>query len=140
MKVLLSIKPEYVDKILDGTKRYEFRKNAIKNKNVKVAVIYATMPVGMIVGEFDIDSIIKEVPEKIWSITQKYSGISKRFFEEYYNGREEAVAYVIGDVRRYERPLDPSEVIDNFTPPQSYMYIENDLSKPQGIQLELLHS
>ena len=34
MKVLLSIKPEYVDKIFSGEKRYEYRKSMFKNKNI----------------------------------------------------------------------------------------------------------
>lgn len=32
MKVLLSIKPEYVEKILDGTKKFEFRKGIFKTQ------------------------------------------------------------------------------------------------------------
>ena len=31
MKVLLSIKPEFAEKILNGTKRFEFRKGIFKN-------------------------------------------------------------------------------------------------------------
>ena len=35
MDVLLSIKPKYVDAILKGEKKYEFRKIIFKNKNIK---------------------------------------------------------------------------------------------------------
>ena len=34
MKVLLSIKPEFAEKIFDGTKLYEFRRSIFKNKNI----------------------------------------------------------------------------------------------------------
>ena len=34
MKVLLSIKPEFAEKIFNGTKKYEFRKSIFKNKDV----------------------------------------------------------------------------------------------------------
>ncbi|MDD8572078.1 ASCH domain-containing protein, partial [Escherichia coli] len=50
MKVLLSIKPEYAESILSGKKKYEFRKNIFRNKNVDTIVIYATMPVGKVIG------------------------------------------------------------------------------------------
>ncbi|RAX12581.1 hypothetical protein CKY02_11450 [Photorhabdus bodei] len=40
MKVLLSIKPEYVDRILNGSKKFEFRKVAFKNNQVQSVVIY----------------------------------------------------------------------------------------------------
>lgn len=66
MKVLLSIKPEYVEKILDGTKKFEFRKGIFKNPDVKSVVIYSTMPVGMIVAEFDIADVIEDKPSNVW--------------------------------------------------------------------------
>ena len=31
MKVVLSIKPEFANKIFDGTKKFEFRKSIFKN-------------------------------------------------------------------------------------------------------------
>lgn len=62
MKVLLSIKPEFVKEIFNGNKKFEYRKAIFKNKDVKTIVIYATMPVGKIVGEFDIDYIIEKHP------------------------------------------------------------------------------
>ena len=40
MKVLLSIKPEFADKIFNGTKKYEFRKSIFKNKDVDTVVVY----------------------------------------------------------------------------------------------------
>lgn len=79
MKVLLSIKPEFAEKILNGTKKFEFRKGIFKNNNITTVVIYATMPVGKIVGQFSIDEILKNDPESLWVKTKKYAGISKNF-------------------------------------------------------------
>ena len=39
-KILLSIKPEYAHKILEGTKKYEFRKHLPKKKIEKI-IIYS---------------------------------------------------------------------------------------------------
>ena len=50
MKALLSIKPEYVEKIISGEKEYEYRKRIFKQK-IKSVIIYCTMPVGEIIGE-----------------------------------------------------------------------------------------
>ncbi|MEC8328150.1 MAG: ASCH domain-containing protein [Pseudomonadota bacterium] len=123
MKVLLSIKPEFVDKILEGTKKFEFRKNCFKRDGVKTVVVYSTMPVGKVVGEFDIEDIISEHPELLWNRTKKAAGISKQFFDEYYLGREKGTAIKVGNVVRYERPLCLSELGDNITAPQSYRYL-----------------
>ena len=41
--ILLSIKPEYVEKIFDGTKKYEYRKTKCKEKVGKIN-IYKLIP------------------------------------------------------------------------------------------------
>ncbi|GKW23461.1 hypothetical protein PEC311524_10550 [Pectobacterium carotovorum subsp. carotovorum] len=123
MKVLLSIKPEFVEKILDGSKRFEFRKGMFKNPDVKSVVIYSTMPVGKVVAEFDIDDVIEDKPSKVWNKTKKHAGISKNFFDEYFGSKEKAFAIKIGDLRVYETPLQLSALGENITAPQSYRYL-----------------
>ena len=51
--ILLSIKPEYVAKIFDHTKRYEFRKR-IPQKPIDIIVVYSSEPEQHIVGEFEV--------------------------------------------------------------------------------------
>src|SRR5689334_6963963 len=126
MKVLLSIKPQFAEKIFNGTKRYEYRRKIFKNSNVKSIIVYVTQPIGRILGKFDISGIEMDTPEAIWSKTNKFSGISEEHFQQYFFGRETAFALKIGNVRKYELPLDPKKIFTNFTPPQSYMYILKD--------------
>lgn len=45
MKVLLSINPEYVEKIFSGIKKYEYRRSIFKNEAVDTIVIYSTSPI-----------------------------------------------------------------------------------------------
>lgn len=123
MEVLLSIKPEFVEQIALGSKLYEYRKRIFK-KQVDKVVIYASKPVGKIVGEFTIEDIIHEEPDVLWKLTKEYSGISKEFFNEYFENREEAFAIKIKNFYEYEEPIDPRIKFDNFTAPQSYMYID----------------
>ncbi|WP_431293479.1 ASCH domain-containing protein [Pedobacter sp. P26] len=80
MRVLLSIKPEYAYKIFEGTKKFEFRKIRFKNPNIKTVVVYASSPVQKVIGEFEIEDILSFDPDRIWRITEKYSGISEAFF------------------------------------------------------------
>lgn len=123
MKVLLSIKPEFAEKILDGTKRFEFRKGIFKNQEISIVVIYATMPLGKVVGQFQIESILSGEPESLWKQTKKYAGISKQFFDSYYSGRDKAYAIKIGEVERYQEPIPISDLGCNIKPPQSYLYL-----------------
>lgn len=126
MKVLLSIKPEYAEKILQGVKRYEFRKSIFKNRDVRTVVIYATMPVGKVVGEFDLEEVLSDSPSAIWSETREYSGISRSFFNSYFKGRETAHAIKVGVVRRYDTPLALNRFVPNGSAPQSYRYLKED--------------
>ena len=84
MKVLLSIKPEFVEKIMNGTKKFEFRKTLFKRRDVSTVVIYASFPVKQVVGEFAIKRIISEDVDSLWNITSESAGITKRYYNEYF--------------------------------------------------------
>lgn len=122
MKILLSIRPEFVEKIFNGTKRYEYRKIRFKRAPIQTVVVYCTHPVAQIVGEFDIEEILYEHPEHLWEATQDASGIDVSYFHDYFEGREHAVALKIGSTRRYETPINPKEAYDGFVAPQSFCY------------------
>lgn len=48
-------------------------------KNVKTIVIYSTMSVGKVVGEFEIREIFSATPLEIWGITKELSGVNEGF-------------------------------------------------------------
>lgn len=123
MKVLFSIKPEYADKILSGEKKFEFRKSIFKNPGVTTVVIYATKPLGKVVGEFDIERILASCPESLWIKTEKHSGITRDFFNEYFKNRDLAFAIKVKSARRYKNPLDLIDVLPTNTAPQSFCYL-----------------
>lgn len=123
MRVLLSIKPEYAEKIFDGTKKYEFRRSVFKNKDVKTVVVYASSPVQRVIGEFEIDKIINEDLQKLWDKTKEFSGISEDFFFEYFLNKEKGFAIKIKQTKRYVESLSIKDDF-NATPPQSFMYLK----------------
>lgn len=122
MKILLSIKPEYAEKIFSGEKKYEYRKAGFKNKAIKTVRVYATMPVGKIIGEFTIKQIHKDLPARIWGKTKERSGIDKAFFDRYYSGKKYAIAIEINNPILYKKPIDPKDEDENFTAPQFFRY------------------
>lgn len=124
MKVLMSIKPEFVEEIIKGTKKYEYRKSLFKNPDVSEIVVYATQPFGKIVGEFEIEDILEDNPANIWSNTKKYSGISKSFFYQYFKDRKKGYAIKIKEFHAYDIPIDISEYDSTIKQaPQSFRYI-----------------
>lgn len=122
MKVLLSIKPEFVKKIFFKSKKYEFRKVLFK-KDVESVVVYSTMPVGRIVGEFTIADVLSGKPEEIWEQTKDYSGITYQYYSEYFMNRKLAHAIEIGHLIKYEVEINPFIKFPNFVAPQSFRYI-----------------
>jgi len=122
MKVLLSIKPEFANKIFDGTKKFEFRKVIFKNPNVKTVIVYASSPIQQVIGEFEIDYIFSHSPSALWKLTEKYSGISKDFFFEYFANRAIAHAIKIKTITKYTKPLCIKDDF-NVSPPQSFVYL-----------------
>ena len=50
----------------------------------------------------------------------------KDLFFEYFRDRKDAYAIKIKNLTLYPRQIDPKAVIENFTAPQSYMYLDDD--------------
>lgn len=123
MKVLLSIKPEFANKIFDGSKKFEFRKSVFKNPSVDTVVVYASSPVQKVIGEFKVSEIITDDVEHLWQKTSQYSGISKMFYDEYFSQKREANAIAVGRMTKYPEPLLLSDFGIKY-PPQSFMYIQ----------------
>ncbi len=122
-KVLMPIKPEYAKQILNGTKTYEYRKNEFKRSNVDTIVIYVTSPIMKVLGEVELLDIWIDSPINIWMETSKKGGINKKSFDLYFKGKNKAVAYVLGKVRRYNEEKSLKDFNINYYP-QSYVYLD----------------
>jgi predicted transcriptional regulator len=128
MDVLLSIKPKFAEAIIDGRKRYEFRKIKFANKDINRVCIYATSPVKKIIGVFKISNIIEDRPHALWDRLKDHAGISEEEFFNYFSNSEKGFALEIKDVEKFENPIDPNALIPNFVPPQSFYYIKDTIN------------
>ena len=86
-------------------------------------IIYSTNPVKLIVGEAKIETVLEDDLDIIWSETKNKSGIDKQFFDEYYNGKNTAIAYKLSNVIQYKTPKSLEEY-GLTTAPQSFCYID----------------
>lgn len=125
MNAILSIKPQFVDEIVAGRKRFEFRKHGFK-KPVRNIYIYASSPVCKIIGEFELGEIIKDTPESLWNKTRDYSGISKVFFDDYFSAHKVGYALEIKTFKKYSEPINPYKRNHKFRAPQSFCYVESE--------------
>ena len=121
-KILISINPEHVAKILSGEKKFEYRTKAAK-RDIDLLLIYETYPVKRVVAEVTIIGVIELPPEKLWEETQRQSGIKKEFFDQYFRGRQTAYAYKLGEVKTYDTPRELS-FYGVKAAPQSFIYVK----------------
>ena len=120
-KILISIKPEHVQNIISGKKKYEYRK-VVARQDVSSIIIYETFPTKQVVAEAELREILILPPEKLWEKTKKYSGISKDFFDKYFLNREKGYAYKLGKVTVYNKPKALSDFGIKYAP-QSFIYL-----------------
>lgn len=122
-RILMPINPEYVEEILAGRKKYEYRKIKAKRNNVDKMLIYSTSPIMKVVAEVDIKEILEEKPEILWEMTKNESGISRDFYNKYYKNRDVAIAYKLGKIRIYDKPKNLDDIGINYVP-QSFVYLD----------------
>ena len=81
VKALLSVKPEYAEKILSGEKIHESRRRVFKRKDVDILVIYATRPQCGVVAEARIGGIMESTPAPIGGLEKfRFDERKVRFF------------------------------------------------------------
>lgn len=122
--ILLSIKPEYVSRILEGTKKYEFRRT-LAQRSVSRILIYSTAPVMKVVGEVEVIGTISLKPSPLWEMTKTHAGISRANFRKYFSGCHLAHAYKLGQVTQYEEGY-PLARYGIEQAPQSFVYVDQE--------------
>jgi len=124
MKVILSIKPIYAEKILNGEKTIELRKSIFKKNNIKKVIIYASSPISKVIGEFEIESILHDEINELWKKTKKENGVDIEFFKQYFENREKGYAIKIKNTKRYKVSYNIYEKY-GIKAPQSFSYLED---------------
>jgi len=127
--LLISVKPEYSQKIFTGEKKIELRKVKPSIKSGDIVVIYESSPTMALKGSVIVDSVLSETPESIWNKYNHIAGISKDKYNEYYQNHNLAYGITFNKVTEYEYPLTLKtlrKLWDGFSPPQSYRYLTYD--------------
>jgi len=123
--VVLSVRPQYSDKIFEGKKTVELRRRfPVSAPRGTIAYIYSTSPVRAMVGSTEIENVIKLPVPEIWKKFGKKAQITKADFDGYFAGLKEGFALKISNARSFSRPLNLTELRDRFgfEPPQSFLY------------------
>lgn len=128
---LLSIHPRHAEAILSGSKTVEFRKRPFKT-GVEWVVLYATKPIGQLVGIVRLHSPVCGRPETIWRRFRSEGGILKGEFLDYFAHSEIAVGLMIARAWRFSKPRPLMSLGDGLVPPQSFRYLNGSSLKRAG--------
>lgn len=120
---MLSIHPQYVKRIKEGTKRFEFRRRLPKYR-VNEIFIYETAPLMKVVAVVQVNGEIIDSPSVVWEKTKNFAGISRIDFENYFKGQDKAFAYELGTVKIFEEGKDLT-IFGLTCAPQSFVYIDH---------------
>ena len=123
MKILMAIKPQFVEKIRRGEKKFEFRRVLPRCQEVDTIIVYASKPVGRVVGEMIVGDFLTYPANEMWERTKDNSGLTREEFFSYFHGKKYAHAIEIKSYHDYEQPIPLDVLLPDKTPPQSYCYL-----------------
>lgn len=125
--VLLSIHPQHVEKIIEGSKRFELRRRI--PTHIKKIAIYSTAPESRIVATSTVEHIFEDNPSSLWAKVQGAAGILRSFYDQYFTGVDKAFAIKLGRLSLINKNIKPSHSRLSKTPPQSYTYLNQEQIK-----------
>ena len=118
--VLISIRPNYAEAILSGEKTVELRRRIPAINPGTHLWIYATRPLGAIVGSATVDDIIEGTPAQIWEDYMDRIGVGQCAYKKYFAGTDQALGLLLSDITRLRRIgiEQLREMREGFHPPQ----------------------
>jgi type I restriction enzyme S subunit len=126
MNIILSIKPKFAEAIFSGKKQVEFRKSLFK-QDVEKVFLYSTTPVQKIVGYFTIAHIVENSPSQLWEEFGPVGFIEEEEFFKYFGDTPKGYSICIAMASKLKKSIDPHELVERFTPPQSFRYFAGDI-------------
>jgi len=124
--LLLSIKPEYANKIFDGTKRVELRRVRPRVRKGDLVFVYVSSPVKALLGAFEVECVEEAFPHDLWNKVKCSAGISREQFDGYYAGSSLGFGIILKNYWSLSKPIDLiglKSIWSGFHPPQSYRYL-----------------
>jgi predicted transcriptional regulator len=126
--MLLSVHPRYAESILAGTKRAEIRRQRPGIRPGTPVIIYATKPLGAVIGTANIDHVCEGTPAELWDQYQQEVAVGQEEFDQYLSGTSTAYLLLLSGASRLSIPLTLDDMRESadFQPPRSYRYVNHN--------------
>ncbi len=125
--ILMSIYPNYAEAILRGEKLVEFRKRPLA-EDVTHVIVYATLPVGAIIGAFSVAGQETSTIAHLWQTFSAVAGIHHHEYSQYFCSRSEGTCIRVGDVFLARDRVKPIDAFGIARPPQYFQYVNRDIA------------
>lgn len=136
---VLSIKPEYATKIVEGMKQVELRRRfPLGTVTGARLYIYATVPIQALIGYAIIKRVECMLVEEIWRTYSDVACINRADFDAYYRNLDIGYVVVLKDVVGLKKPIPLAVLREKlqFSPPQSFTYADDSLRQLVSGNLE----
>ena len=124
--LLLSVRPTFLERLIDGTKTVELRRVRPSVQAGQGVLLYGSSPTMALVASAKVSRIEAATPEGLWPRVREAAGMSRAEYLAYFAGAERASAIWLEQVRAFESPLPLRQMRQRwpwFRPPQSYCYV-----------------
>lgn len=111
--MIVSVRPRFVNAILDGSKSVELRRTRPQVAVGQPVAIYATVPVASIVATARIKAVTIGAPSTVWEVVKEDAGVTRQHFRTYFAGIPTAVAIHLDEVRALESSVSLGDLRRN---------------------------
>ncbi len=129
---ILSIKPEYAFRIVEGSKTVELRRRfPYGTATGALMFVYASAPIQALIGYATIMDVEKRDVKDIWNVYNEVAYIKQDDFNGYFLGRDVGFVIRLGQPVSLSAPIGLSVLKSKlgFTPPQSFAYADDRLQQ-----------
>lgn len=138
--VILSIKPEYARRIMDGSKKIELRRSPMGLEPEDVILVYVSAPEQQFAFWFRVARVETLPVDEMWNLHKPELGIEADAYFEYFANSKTAIGLHIGEVRRLAPCVTLRKVrefMPEFVPPQGFIKLR-ELEGPYASLLSSL--
>lgn len=124
---VISIKPEYVEAIIEGYKVYELRRRKLNLCRGDHLIIYETSPSKKVKAVAEIENIIDDNLTSLWETVSERCSLSFKSFSSYFEGCVNGYALKLKNIKTYKNPPTLDELrqyAPAYSPPQFFHYLD----------------
>ena len=134
-RLLLSMRPEFAERIFEGKKQVEIRRKFSKKWIGSKAVIYGSKPLAALMGEVTVADVTLDSPQKIWDRFGRRAGCSHEEFAKYVGSAPNVYAIELGELAPYTYSISTTEIarlinVEDLRPPQSFLDVKANSDSP----------